>query len=88
MKLFFDRSDSFYKIFKTLEKIADGRTISIEIHPHNQFFKNMWRGKQLIELLKEKKINYTIQTNSDFVMSYFQEIGENAQKNTENSIKK
>lgn len=55
MKLFFDRSDSFYKIFKSIEKIPDGKTITIEIHPYNQFFKNIRRGKQLLELLKEKK---------------------------------
>lgn len=88
MKLFFDRSDSFYKIFKSVEKISDGKSVSLEIHPHNQFFKNIWRWKQLIELLKEKKINYTITTNSDFVSTYFRELGEDAVVQSEHKIKK
>lgn len=88
MKLFFDRSDSFYKIFKSIEKIPDGKTVSIEIHPQNQFFKNVWRGKQLIELLKEKKMSYTLVTESEFVSSYFTELGEEVFMNKDHSVKK
>ena len=87
MKLFFDRSDSFYKIFKSIEKIPDGKTITIEIHPYNQFFKNIRRGKQLLELLKEKKISYSVLTNSDFVTSYFQELWEVPVVNKDNKLK-
>lgn len=87
MKLFFDRSDSFYKIFKSIEKIPDGKTITIEIHPYNQFFKNIRRGKQLLELLKEKKISYSVITNSDFVTSYFQELGEVPVVSKDNKLK-
>lgn len=88
MKLFFDRSDSFYKIFKSIEKIPDGKSVSIEIHPYNQFFKNIRWWKQLIELLKEKKIEYKVVTNSDFVSSYFQELWETPVVNRSNKIKK
>jgi len=88
MKLVFDRSDSFYKIFKSVEKIPDGKSVDIEIHPHNQFFKNIRRGKQLVELLKEKKIAYTISTNSDFVVAYFSELGEKAELQEAHTFKK
>ena len=88
MKLVFDRSDSFYKIFKSLEKIPDGKSVDIEIHPHNQFFKNIRRGKQLVELLKEKKITYHITTNSDFVVAYFSELGEKADLQETHTLKK
>lgn len=88
MKLFFDRSDSFYKIFKSIEKIPDWKQLKIEIHPHNQFFKNIRWWKQLIELLKEKKIEYIIQTNSDFVQTYFNELWEKSELNKENSLRK
>lgn len=62
--------------------------MDIEIHPHNQFFKNIRRGKQLVELLKEKKIAYTISTNSDFVVAYFSELGEKAELQEVHTFKK
>ncbi len=88
MKLFFDRSDSFYKIFKSIEKIPDGKSVNIEIHPQNQFFKNIRRGKQLIELLKEKKMHYTLVTDAEFVSSYFTELGEEVILNKDHKVKK
>lgn len=88
MKLYFDRSDSFYKIFKSIEKIPDWKKIQLEIHPHNQFFKNIRWWKQLLELLKEKKIDYTIFSSSDFVQSYFQELWEKPELNKDSSLNK
>lgn len=88
MKLIFDKSDSFYKIFKSIEKLPDNKKITISIHPQNQFFKNIWRGKQLIELFQQKNIDYEITTNDQTVVNYFEELGIDISLNKENKLKK
>lgn len=74
MKLQFEKSDSFYKIFKSIEKLPDNKKVNISIHPQNQFFRNVWRGKQLVELFQQKNIEYTITTNDQTVVNYFEEL--------------
>lgn len=88
MKLSFDKSDSFYKIFKSIEKLPDSKKVDISIHPQNQFFRNVWRGKQLVELFQQKNIEYEITTNDQTVVNYFEELWVDVVMNKENKFKK
>lgn len=88
MKLSFDKSDSFYKIFKSIEKLPDNKKVTISIHSQNQFFRNIWRGKQLIELFGQKNIDYSIITNDQSVVNYFDELWIKVDLNKENRLKK
>lgn len=75
MKLFFLREDSLYKIFKTLEKIPKNKKVSLFIDEENQFFSNVWRGKQIKAALEEKKINATFIAKSAKAKNYLEEVG-------------
>jgi hypothetical protein len=43
MKFFFAKTDSLYKIFKSLEKIPSHRSVEIFIDPEHALFDNEWR---------------------------------------------
>jgi len=75
MKLFFLKDNSFYKIFKTLEKIPNNKTIHIYIDPEHAFFDNEWWGKQIQEIIKEKSLNAYFITKTDKAKQFFQKIG-------------
>lgn len=53
MKLHFDKKDSIYKIFKTINKVPSYRSVTISIDPHHAFFHNQRRGKQVMELIEQ-----------------------------------
>jgi hypothetical protein len=74
MKIFFQKSDSLYKIFKTIEKIQTNKEINIYIDPEHSFFDNERRGKQLKELLEEKKIEAYFITKNDRSKYFFQNL--------------
>ena len=63
MKFFFSKTDSLYKIFKTLEKIPSQKAVQMFIDPEHPFFENQRWGKQMVEyvifyiMTKEKKKN-------------------------------
>jgi hypothetical protein len=42
MKFFFAKTDSLYKIFKSLEKIPSHRSVEIFIDPEHALFDNEW----------------------------------------------
>jgi hypothetical protein len=74
MKIFFQKSDSLYKIFKTIEKIQTNKEINIYIDPEHSFFDNERRGKQLKEFLEEKKIEAYFITKNDRSKYFFQNL--------------
>ncbi len=74
MKIFFQKSDSLYKIFKTIEKIQTNKEINLYIDPEHSFFDNERRGKQLKELLEEKKIEAYFITKNDRSKYFFQNL--------------
>jgi hypothetical protein len=43
MKFFFTKTDSLYKIFKSLEKIPSHKNVEIFIDPEHSLFDNEWR---------------------------------------------
>jgi len=71
MKLFFLKEHSLYKIFKTIEKVPNGRTIYIYIDPEHSFFDNEWRGKEIKELLQKKSLNALFVTKTDTSKYFF-----------------
>ena len=75
MKFFFSKTDSLYKIFKTLEKIPSGRKVEIFIDPEHSLFDNPRRGKQIKEILEQKKIEAIFTTKQTENRDYFRSIG-------------
>ena len=71
MKLFFLKEHSLYKIFKTIEKIPDNRTINVYIDPEHAFFDNERRGNQIKELLEKKHINAFFITKTEKAKYFF-----------------
>lgn len=74
MKFFFLKTDSLYKIFKTLEKIPPQKAVQIFIDPEHPFFENQRRGKQLKELITERNLNITFLAEKEKNREYFQQL--------------
>jgi len=74
MKVFFQKNDSLYKIFKTLEKIHTNKEVDIYIDPEHAFFDNERRWKQLKELIQEKNIDAYFITKNDRSKYFFQNL--------------
>ncbi len=72
MELSFNKSDSFYKIFKTFEKLPDNKKLLIYINPENQFYNNKWRWEQLIQLLENKNATFEFVSNNNQTKEYFE----------------
>lgn len=77
MKLFFLKEHSLYKIFKTIEKVPNGRTIYIYIDPEHSFFDNEWRGKEIKDVLKKKDLNALFVTKTEKSKYFFSSLGLN-----------
>ena len=73
MRLFFLQADNLYKIFKTLEKIPHGKTITIYIEDGNSIFENNRWWKQINDLLQEKEITATFIAKTEKAKKYFQQ---------------
>jgi len=73
MNIYFLKDDSLFKIFKTLEKVPNGKTIQIHIAHDNQFFDNVWRGKQIAELCEKKNLDATFVVTSHRQVRYCEE---------------
>ncbi|MEI8090729.1 MAG: hypothetical protein WCG98_00230 [bacterium] len=71
MKLFFLKEHSLYKIFKTIEKIPDNRTVNIYIDPEHSFFDNERWGSQIKEVLSKKQINAFFITKTEKARYFF-----------------
>ena len=77
MKLFFLKEHSLYKIFKTIEKVPNGRTIYIYIDPEHSFFDNERRGKEIKELLQKNNLNAMFVTKTEKSKYFFSSLGLN-----------
>ncbi len=74
MKVFFQKNDSLYKIFKTLEKLPTNKSVNIYIDPEHSFFDNERRWKQLKELIQERNIDAYFITKNDRSKYFFQSL--------------
>jgi len=86
MKVFFLKEHSLYKIFKTLEKIPNGKVVQIHIDPEHAFFENERRGQQILELFGKKKIDATFITKNDKNKKHYQKIGMKVEYQEENKF--
>ncbi len=77
MKLFFLKEHSLYKIFKTIEKVPNGRTIYIYIDPEHSFFDNERRGKEIKDVLQKKNLNVFFVTKTEKSKYFFTSLGLN-----------
>ncbi len=75
MKLQFDKKDSIYKIFKTINKIPSYKSVTIFIDSQNPFYRNQWRGKQIMELIEQHHLQATFMATSRDANEYLTSIG-------------
>jgi hypothetical protein len=88
MKFFFAKTDSLYKIFKTLERIPNGRKVEIFIDPEHALFDNPRRGKQIKDLIEKKHLEVIFTTKRAKNREYFQSIGLNVNHIQQRNIEK
>lgn len=74
MKIFFLKDHSLYKIFKTLEKLPNGKTVHISIDPEHAFFDNERWWKQIQELLQQRNIHAFFITKTEQSRRFFEKI--------------
>lgn len=75
MKIFFLETDTLFKIFKTLEKVSQGKKVSIYIEQGNDFFVNEWRASQIKEVIDRKQLQATFISQSTQTKNYFEKVG-------------
>lgn len=90
MKFFFAKTDSLYKIFKSLEKIPSHRNVEIFIDPEHSLFDNEWRWKQIKDIIEKNKIDATFVTknkkNRDYLKSVWLKTNLLKEKNVQKTI--
>ena len=64
MKFFFAKTDSLYKIFKSLEKIPSHRNVEIFIDPEHSLFDNERWWQQIKDIIDKNKIDATFVTKN------------------------
>ena len=88
MKFFFAKTDSLYKIFKSLEKIPPHRSIEIFIDPEHSLFDNEWRWQQIKEIIEKNEIDATFVTKNKKNRTYLQSVWLNVNYLKEKNIEK
>jgi len=88
MKFFFSKTDSLYKIFKTLEKIPTEKKVEIFIDPEHALFDNERRGKQLKEIIDQKKLDAQFTTKTTRNREFFSSVGLQTNHIEQRQIKK
>lgn len=78
MKLVFWPKDSIYKIFSSIQKLPDGKKVTLFIKKWNVFYDNIWWWKQLIQILKNKQIDFTFICEKS-TEKYFKTLGVDCQ---------
>ena len=90
MKFFFAKTDSLYKIFKSLEKIPSHRTVEIFIDPEHSLFDNEWRWQQIKDIIDQNKIDAIFVTknkkNRDYLNSVWLKTNLIKEKNIQKTI--
>ena len=74
MKFFFAKTDSLYKIFKSLEKIPPHKNVEIFIDPEHSLFDNEWWWQQIKEILEKNQIDATFVTKNKRNRNYLTSI--------------
>ena len=74
MKFFFAKTDSLYKIFKSLEKIPSHRNVEIFIDPEHALFDNERWWWQIKDIIEKNKIDATFVTKNKKNRDYFKSV--------------
>lgn len=74
MKFFFAKTDSLYKIFKSLEKIPSHRSVEIFIDPEHALFDNEWWWQQIKNIIDKNKIDATFVTKNKWNRDYLNSV--------------
>ena len=88
MKFFFAKTDSLYKIFKSLEKISSQRNVEIFIDPEHALFDNEWRWQQIKDIFDKNNIDATFVTKNKKNRDYLKSIWLKTNLLKENKIQK
>lgn len=88
MKFFFAKTDSLYKIFKSLEKIPRNRNVEIFIDPEHSLFDNERRWQQIKQIIDKNQINATFPTKNRKNRDYYKSIWLNVNFEKEKHIEK
>lgn len=90
MKFFFAKTDSLYKIFKSLEKIPSHRSVEIFIDPEHALFDNERWWQQIKEIIDKNKIDATFVTknkkNRDYLKSIWLNVNFEKEKHIEKAL--
>ena len=90
MKFFFAKTDSLYKIFKSLEKIPAHRNVEIFIDPEHSLFDNEWWWTQIKDIIEKNQIDATFVTknkkNRDYLQSIWLKVNYEKSKHIEKTI--
>ena len=90
MKFFFTKTDSLYKIFKSLEKIPSHKNVEIFIDQEHSLFDNEWRWQQIKEILEKNKIDAVFVTknrnNRDYLTSVWLNVNFEKEKHIQKTI--
>ena len=90
MKFFFAKTDSLYKIFKSLEKIPSHRSVEVFIDPEHSLFDNEWRWQQIKDIIDKNKIDAVFVTknkkNRDYLNSVWLEVNLIKEKHIQKAI--
>lgn len=74
MKFFFAKTDSLYKIFKSLEKIPSNRSVEIFIDPEHSLFDNEWWWQQIKQIIDKNKIDAIFVTKNRKNRNYLESV--------------
>jgi len=74
MKFFFAKTDSLYKIFKSLEKVPLRRSVEIFVDPEHALFDNEWRWEQIKDILDKNGIDAVFVTKNKKNREYFEAV--------------
>lgn len=88
MKFFFAKTDSLYKIFKSLEKIPSHRNVEIFVDPEHSLFDNERRWQQIKDIIEKKSIDATFVTKNKDNRQYFKNVWLKVNFLNEKSIQK
>ena len=90
MKFFFAKTDSLYKIFKSLEKIPPHRSVEIFIDPEHTLFDNERRWQQIKDIIENNNIDATFVTknkkNRDYLTSIWLKVNFEKEKHIQKAI--
>jgi hypothetical protein len=75
MKLFFLDDDNLHKIFKTLQKVPTGKHVTCFVEADNAIFNNERRGRQIKQLIIERKLHITRIAKTTRQKEFFEQTG-------------